>query len=132
MDGPTDTSSERRIRVFCVNDHPILLEGLKRFFLLEPWTEVVGVGRADEDLIEKVAAAEPDVVILDPGQRRAELAEIISQLHECVPGMGVIAFLLHEGYVSEPVALAAGADAFVAKDHAVEDLLAAVRLVARR
>jgi two-component system response regulator DesR len=132
MDSSAHTTQERRVRVFCVNDQPILLEALRRFFLYEPWAEHVGDAIVDQKLGDKVTKARPDVVVLDPGRHvDADLADLVSELRACAPGVGIVVFLLFGSSISEKYALAAGADAFVAKDGEVNELLAAIRRVAR-
>jgi DNA-binding NarL/FixJ family response regulator len=49
-----------------------------------------------------------------------------------VPKAGIVVLMLEAGYVTPDLALAAGADAFVAKGQASTDLLEAVRRTARQ
>ncbi|HYH45100.1 MAG TPA: response regulator transcription factor, partial [Thermoanaerobaculia bacterium] len=55
--------SETRSRVLLADDHPMVLEGLRK--LLEPDFEVVAVVTDGHELIETAERLQPDLVITD-------------------------------------------------------------------
>ena len=119
------------MRVFLVNDYPILLDAFERYLRDEPWIEVVGKCPASEQLIDQAASARPDVMVMDPGAQRRFLPDLIRALRARLPRLGIIVMQLEGGPVTGAMALAAGADAHVAKEHVTDDLLAAIRRCAR-
>jgi DNA-binding NarL/FixJ family response regulator len=131
MESTDHSTSQTPVRVLVVNDSPIFLDALKRFLLDEPWIKEVGTAIVDTDLDEKLATAQPDIIVLDPGVGRS-VVELIGRLRARVPKAGIVILMLEAGYVTPDLALEAGADAFVAKGQASADLLEALRRSARR
>src|SRR5688500_2112965 len=97
MDSSASTHPNRRVRVFGINDSPVFLDALKRFFLLEPWVDLVGTAVMTATVFQAVADAQPDVIILEPARRHATLPNIIAQLRERVPGVGIVVLTMEPG-----------------------------------
>lgn len=83
-----DASAAKRIdpgvRVLCVDDHAILIEGLKAQFAIEGRIRVVGRLSSVENLLEEVERLAPDVVLLDiemPGPDVFEMADRMRLMH---------------------------------------------------
>jgi two-component system, NarL family, response regulator DevR len=127
-----NSAAERPLRLFLVNEHPFFLDAMQRFLAREAWLAVVGVATVSSDWIGAVEAARPDVLVVDPAWQRAQLPELIRQCRGRLPQLGVVVLMLEEGSVTQELAQAAGADAFVAKEHTADDLLAAIRVAAHR
>ncbi len=68
------------IRVLLADDHPIVLDGLERLFRLEPDFEVVGSCRDGEEVLRAVAAAPPDLLVLDLKMPRLDGLEVLRAL----------------------------------------------------
>lgn len=72
------------IRVLCIDDHAILIDGLKAQFAIEGRIQVIGSLSSAANLLEEVAHLHPDVVILDvemPGPDVFQTAETMQSLH---------------------------------------------------
>jgi two-component system, NarL family, response regulator NreC len=81
---PTPKYAEPGVRVLCVDDHAVLVEGLKAQFSIERRIEVVGRLASAEKLIEEVGRLNPDVVLLDiemPGPDAFEMADRLRHMH---------------------------------------------------
>jgi len=77
-------ASVNRIRVFVVDDHPVVREGLKRLVEGEANLEFVGEAATGEEATEQVAQQRTDVVIVDiglPGIDGAQTTRLIKQLN---------------------------------------------------
>lgn len=116
-------------RVVLVDDHPVLLAGIKVLLHGEPDFDVVGVahtGAAGFDLIKSQC---PDLAIIDvsmPDMSGIDLARRVA--HER-PDVKLVVLTLHEeaGYLDQMVE--AGVRGYVLKRAAAEDLIRAVRAV---
>lgn len=122
--------SVNNLRVFLVDDHPIVRDGLKA--LVEAQSDMVVVGEAGDGLVavQSVAEVSPDVVVMDvslPGLGGAEATE---QIRRTSPLVKVLALTAHEdrGYVQ--LLIKAGASGYVLKRAAADDLVRAIRAVA--
>jgi DNA-binding NarL/FixJ family response regulator len=114
-------------RVFIVDDHPIVREGLRTLLREEEDIEVVGEAGDGITALAHVLALRPDVVLLDlviPGLAGAEL---IRKIKDSARGVQVLVLtsFAEEGQVQQ--AVAAGAAGYVLKDVLKDDLLQAIR-----
>ena len=53
------------VRIVIADDHPIVRDGLKKLLLLEDDFEVVGEAGDGREVLERVQALDPDVLLLD-------------------------------------------------------------------
>src|ERR1017187_6828384 len=54
-----------RVRIIIACNHPIVRDGLKKLLLLEDDFEIVGEAGDGREVLEKVQALDPDVLLLD-------------------------------------------------------------------
>jgi len=126
-----DTSDDAGIRVLCVDDHAVLVEGLVRQFAIEDRVRVVGRLGSAEKLLEEVARLRPDVALLDiemPGPDVFEMADRLRHMH---PGVRFVFLSAHirDGYLA--AAYKCGAWGYFAKGDELADIVAGVTEVAR-
>ncbi|HLK49504.1 MAG TPA: response regulator transcription factor [Bryobacteraceae bacterium] len=119
------------VRILIVDDHPFLRTGLRH--VLEEHSEFQIVGEASDGW-EGVRLAEkerPDVAILDIGMPNLNGIDAAQHIRESAPGTSIIMLSVHsdESYVLR--ALKAGARAYLLKQSAEADLIAAVKAVSQ-
>lgn len=119
------------IRVLLADDHAVLRAGLR--LLLEAEADIEVVGEAEDGLtaLQLVEELAPDLLVLDltmPGMSGLETLQTIRQRW---PFCRVLVLTMHndEGYLRR--ALAAGAAGYVLKQADDQELLVALRAVAR-
>lgn len=128
--GAWDISNDAGIRVLCVDDHAVLVEGLVRQFAIDNRIRVVGHLTSAQKLLEEATRLRPDVVILDiemPGPDVFEMADRLRNLH---PGMRFV-FLsayIRDGYLD--AAYKCGAWGYFAKGDELADIVEGVKQVA--
>jgi len=119
------------IRVLLVDDHAVLRAGLRALLEAEPGLEVVGEAGTGEEGIERVRALRPDVVVMDlsmPGMGGLEATRQISALDQ---GARVLVLTMHGEEEHLLPVLEAGGSGYVHKRSADEELIEAIRTVAR-
>lgn len=119
------------IRVVLVDDHGVLRAGLRALLDAEPDIRVVGEAESGEDGVEKATRLKPDIVVMDlsmPGAGGLEATRRITQLDQPTRVL-VLTMHAEEEYLL-PV-LEAGGSGYVRKTSADEDLVHAIRTVAR-
>jgi len=126
---PADDGSG--IRVICVDDHAVLIEGLKAQFSLDPSIRCIGSLPTAERLLEEVSRLKPDVVLLDiemPGPDAFETADRLRHIH---PRTRVIILSAHirDGYID--AAFKCGAWGYFAKSDDLPAIVAGIREVVR-
>jgi DNA-binding NarL/FixJ family response regulator len=115
------------MRVF-IADLPAITRLALTFLLeLEPGLEIVGEAGTVAELLPGLAAARPDVLLLEWTLIHRPLAEVLADIHAQVPHLYVI--VLSARPEVQRTAHAAGADAFVSKGDPPHLLLTALRQV---
>jgi DNA-binding NarL/FixJ family response regulator len=118
------------VRVFLVDDHPILRSGMKA--LVDSQRDMTVVGEAADGLaaLAAIPALRPDVVVMDLSMPRLGGAETTERLRATFPDMKVLALTAYEerGYVQ--LLMAAGASGYVLKRAAADELVRAIRAIA--
>ena len=129
---PSDaTAPYAGIRVLCVDDHAVLVEGLRAQFNIEDRIRIVGSLATAANLLEETARLHPDVVLLDvemPGPDVFEMADRLRHMHPRVRFIFLSAHV-RDGYLA--AAYKCGACGYVAKGDELEHIVAAVTEVAR-
>ncbi|MEJ6490589.1 response regulator transcription factor [Leucobacter sp. USCH14] len=119
------------IRILVVDDHPIVRAGIAGLLATEPDFEVVGEAASGEALLDMVAAARPDVVLMDlrmPGMGGVEATRRLARLPDAPPR--VLVFTTYEEDDQILAAIEAGANGYLVKAAPADELAAGVRAVA--
>ena len=122
-------TDESRIRVFCVDDHPLLREGIATLINNQPDMEVVGQASNGQEAIEGFRRHLADVVLMDI--RLPDMSGIdamVTILRE-FPEARVIMLTTSEGDVEIQRALEAGARSYMLKSMPPKELVETIRQV---
>jgi two-component system response regulator NreC len=116
-----------RAKVLLVDDHVIVRQGLKALLSDEPDMEVVGEANNGREALEKLAALEPDVVLMDISMPGLNGIEATRQIKQRYPDVKVVILSMHanEEYVFQ--VLQAGAAGYVLKLSDSMEVLTAIR-----
>ncbi len=117
------------IKIFIVDDHEIMREGLKKIISEESDMLVVGEAQNGTELLKKINEIDCDVMLLDlsiPGRNGVELIEEIKRKK---PGIQILVLSINSETKSALPSLNAGASGYLSKDAALGDLVTAVRKV---
>lgn len=120
-----------RVRVVLVDDSRDFSKVASRFLSKLESLELVGLGSRAEDALELVVRLLPDVVLLDLAMPGKGGLDVIPELKAAHPDLKIVVLTLFSAAGYRQAALAAGADAFVAKKTMGVDLLPAILGVAR-
>jgi DNA-binding NarL/FixJ family response regulator len=120
----------RMIRILIADDHKIVREGVKRLLVDESDFSVVVEASNASEVIAGIRSEPIDVAILDLTMPGRDGFEMIAHVKALQPKLPILVFTMHahESYALR--ALRAGADGYLTKDNAVEQLIAAVRRLA--
>jgi two-component system, NarL family, response regulator NreC len=118
----------QRIRVFLMDDHAIVREGLRLLLRRHRDIQVVGEAGKVEDALQ---FTEPtDVIIADllmPDARGPKLVEALRERH---PDSRILVLTMVDNPADVHLSLAAGANGYMLKEAAASDLVDAIRRVA--
>lgn len=119
------------ISVLLVDDHPVVIEGLRKLLDTAGDIEVTGDANDASHAIEKAKQLRPDVILLDlrmPGATGIQAARRLRE-QEFSGAIIVLTSYGEQAYVRQ--ALEAGADGYLLKSTPSRDLIAAIRSAAR-
>lgn len=119
------------IRVVVVDDHTLMRQGLVGLLDEEPDLVVVGQAGDASSALDIIEETRPNVVLMDVGLPGVSGLELTVHVKRIVPDIRVLVLTMYEreDYLFE--ALQAGASGYVLKGADIQDLLTAVRTVAR-
>lgn len=120
-----------RIRVLVADDHTIVREGLVMILRSSPDIEVVGEAADGEQAIAMVEKLKPHVVLMDISMPGMSGLEAIRHIRRAHPQVKVLALTIHESEDYILHVLRAGVHGYVVKRAAGQELLSAIRAVAR-
>ncbi|MFF1393849.1 response regulator [Streptomyces sp. NPDC058287] len=118
------------VRVVLADDQPLVRSGLRVLIADTPDLEVVGEAANGEEAVRLAEEVAPDVIVMDirmPGMNGIEATRVVTS------GPGATRVLVLTTFDEDEYvygALRAGASGFAVKDMALDDILAAIRVVA--
>jgi DNA-binding NarL/FixJ family response regulator len=123
--------TDRRIRVVVAEDHETVRHGLRLLLAAKDDIEVVADAPNGRVALERVRALEPDVAVLDLSMPEMSGLEATRAIRKNAPRVAIVALTRHndDAYVQE--LLSAGASGYVLKQSSPDELLKAIRTVAR-
>lgn len=121
--------SGEKIRVLCVDDHPIVREGLASILALQKDMELIGAAGSGVEALELFRKMQPDVTLVDLRLPDMSGHELTRQILAQSPNARIIILTSFEGDADIERALAAGARGYVVKGMVREELLGAIRAV---
>ena len=133
---PVTTTGQRdaqraMVRALCVDDHSVLIEGLRAQFAIDGSVRcVASLGSADE-LIDAVAEHRPDVVVLDIEMPGSDVFEVADRLRHLHPGVRFVFLSAHvrDGFLAS--AYRCGASGYFAKGDDLEEIVDGLKRIAR-
>ncbi|HHV07613.1 MAG TPA: response regulator transcription factor [Firmicutes bacterium] len=118
-----------KIRVLVVDDHPVVRTGIKKVVELEDDMEIVAEAGTGQAAIEGVAAAKPDVVLMDLDLPDKSGIEVTAEIKDKYPEVGVVALTIHDDRDHLLEMVRAGAAGYLLKDIEPGGLVGAIRAV---
>ena len=119
------------IRVFLVDDHPVVRSGIRGLLEKAVDIEMVGEASTGEEALRIIEETHPDVLLLDmelPDMQGTQVAQLTQQRY---PKVKILALSAHDDSVYVRELLQLGAAGYLMKDEASEAIVDAVRGVAQ-
>ncbi len=119
------------LRLLCVDDHVVLVEGLKAHFSIKGDIEVVGRMATAASLADEVARLKPNVVMLDIEMPGPDAFEMADRTRRKFPEVRIIVLSAHirDSFIS--ASFRAGVSAYFAKSDDLDDIVKGIFEVSR-
>lgn len=118
-----------QIRIFSVDDHPLLREGIAAIINSQPDMLVVGSASSGREAIQKYREFMPDVTLLDLRLPDMSGVDVLIQIRADFPDARVVLLTTFDGDVEIRRALAAGARGYLLKSMPPNDIVEGIRQV---
>ena len=122
-------SEKRKIRVLLADDHTLVRAGVRK--ILEAQDDVTVVGEVADGgaALEALERKPVDVLVLDLSMPGVDGFEVLRRARSLAPGLKVLVLSMHADAEFVSRAVLEGADGYLLKDSAVNDLVAAIQAV---
>lgn len=117
------------IRVFVADDHSVVREGLKRLIEESSDMTVAGEAATGDELLARVAAARPQVLVLDISMPGPGFLDTMRVLREAHPQLKILVLSTHSEDLYAVRSFKAGAWGYLTKSRSTEELLRAIRRI---
>lgn len=118
------------IRVFLLDDHELVREGIRSLLESDPDIEVVGEAATDAEALTRVPLAKPDVAILDVRLEDGNGIEVCRDLRSAMPDLACLMLTSFADDEAMYASVMAGAAGYVLKQIKARDLIDDVKKVA--
>lgn len=122
-------AGERRTRVILADDHTLVRAGIRRILESQPQFQVVAEAPDGASAVDALDRYDADVLVLDLNMNGLEGIDVLRQAKRNNPEIRVVILTMHAGREYVARAIAEGADGYLLKDSAVQDLGAAIEAV---
>ncbi len=129
MKTPKTETKVQKKKVFIVDDHCVLREGLSHLINSEDDLMVCGEADNVSDALQAIANCKPDIVMVDITLRDGSGIRLIENLTYSYPGLPVLVLSMHDESTYAERCLKTGASGYIMKQESSKELLSAIRKV---
>lgn len=115
--------------VYMVDDHPIVLQGMRSIINLQDDLEVVGTSDNADDAFSAINRLSPDVAIVDISLGESNGLDLVRRVSIDCDSVHCLVISMHDEFVYARRAIRAGARGYVMKAEAADSLVDAIRTV---
>lgn len=119
----------KKSKVFVVDDHPIVRQGLALLINREPDLAVCGEAEDAQTAMQSVNAIRPDIMVVDISLNGPDGLDLLKDVRMRHPDLPVLILSMHDESIYAERALRAGAQGYIMKQEATEKVLVALRRI---
>ncbi|MBJ6133218.1 response regulator transcription factor [Ochrobactrum sp. Q0168] len=123
-------TKECKIRVLLVDNHPLVLDGLRAVLETYDDIEIAGAASNARLALEMAQSAKPDVVLMDINMPLLNGIDAIELFKRQLPGARILMLSMHDSREYISTSIMRGASGYVLKDVSTSEIVAAIHAVA--
>ena len=116
-------------RVFVVDDHPIVRQGLALMINSESDLSVCGEAEEAQSALQEIVESKPDILIVDISLEGPDGLELVKHVRALFPELPILILSMHDETTYAERALRARANGYIMKQEATEKVLIAIRRI---
>jgi len=116
-------------KIFIVDDHPMMRDGLAQMIANEPDLSVCGEAEDASEALAQIEKLKPDLAIVDITLRSSSGLELIKDLQIRLPLVAVLVISMHDESLYAERVLRAGGRGYIMKQEGGKKLMEAIRQV---
>ncbi len=120
-----------KLHIVLADDHPLFRHGLAALLKAYPDFQVIGEATSGEEVVERAAQLQPDVILMDIQMPGLNGIEATRRIMHTSPNIRILIVTMFEDDASVFAAMRAGARGYIVKDAQKDDILRAIRAVGR-
>lgn len=125
----TQNTATKKSRVFVIDDHPIVRQGLALLINREPDLAVCGEAEDAHTALQLVPTIKPDILVVDISLNGPDGLDLLKNVRIRYPQLPVLILSMHDESIYAERALRAGAQGYIMKQEATEKVLVALRRI---
>lgn len=118
-----------KTKVFIVDDHPMMRQGLAQLINNELDLQVAGEAETAEQAVSAINEAKPDLVLADVTLTGKSGVELIKDIHALRPDLPVLVISMHDESLYAERVLRAGGRGYIMKQEGGKQIMTAIRQV---
>jgi DNA-binding NarL/FixJ family response regulator len=125
----TQVEKKNRSRVFIVDDHPVVRDGLKNLIEQEEDLMVCGEAADAASALKTIPQESPDIALVDLSLEHSSGLELVKDIRNQYPELPVIVLSMHDELVYGERAVRSGARGYLMKGESSQRVISAIRSV---
>ena len=121
----------KHAQIMIVDDHPLVREGLAARILAQPDLKVCAEASAVDEALALLRSSAPDLIIVDLALKNGHGLDLIKQVRQMGSHTRILVVSAYEESLYAERAMRAGADGYINKQEAQEEIIDAIRAVLR-
>jgi DNA-binding NarL/FixJ family response regulator len=127
---PSSAKEEtKKSSVYLIDDHPLLVQGVSELINAESDLRVVGSTGEWTEALKAIPELKPDIVVLDITLARSNGIEVLKNLRVHFPEIRVLMLSMHDESLYAMRSVRAGAQGYIMKVTAAEEVVTAIRQI---
>lgn len=118
-----------KAKIFLVDDHPIVRQGLGLLIDREPDLMVCGEADGAPSALQAITSVQPDLMVIDLSLDGPDGLELLKTVRVKEPVLPVLILSMHDESIYAERSLRAGANGYIMKQEATERVLVAIRRI---
>lgn len=123
-------SREQAIKVLLVDNHPLVIDGLRAILETYDHIEVVGVAGLAHAGLDIARRTRPRVVLMDINMPQLNGIDAIELFRDALPGTRLLMLSMHDSREYISTSVLHGASGYILKDVPIDEIIEAIEVVA--